>query len=59
MPEYVTGELYAEMVERAELLENAIRDHLEAHQIGESGNYAVSHVADLPLWSVLTLDGDR
>lgn len=54
-----SDEMYAELLERAELLENAIRAHFEAHQIGESGSYAVSHVADLPLWSVLTLDGDR
>lgn len=58
MPEYVTGELYAEMVERAEMLENAIRTHFEAHEIGETGAYAVSHVADLPLWAVLTENDD-
>ena len=58
MPEYVVGELYAEALERVEMLENAIRAHFEAHEIGETGAYAVSHVADLPLWAVLTENND-
>lgn len=56
MAEYVPNERLVEARERIAELEAAISEHREAHRVPDADIYMVSHVADLPLWTVLKND---